>query len=298
MDPEALLQLLAERQWIDHEDAERLLHEYEEQPDDLFDFLEASGVGAKPDLLQAVAEARETEFIDLGKVQFPPQLFDAVPADLVRIYRCVPVHNSKDILKVCLADPLDDVATGELAAILGRPIRVLVADPDLVDELVEKRLRGTLASASAVESVPTAMVAASLGAPGESPEEPEPVGRSGHSWLYALALLAFAAAATSAVYLHQRGTLKAANELISEFDTLQEQRDLENLSLDRRAFGLEQKLEKFNKELDRASADAVRIAQLEAELRRLEGRFHTLLEIVPEDARPQAADEATKSPAD
>ena len=285
MDPEALLHLLAERDWLDREDAERLLCEYEEQNDDLFDFLEASGVGTKIDVLQAVAEARGTEFVDLGASGFPPQLFDSMPVDLVRIYRCVPVHDSKELLKVCLADPLDDVAAEELAAILERPMRVLIADPAVVEELVDRKLTGTLSSAAPVESVKTAPVSASLGTTETAGEEgvyPRP---SGSGWLYALVLCAFAAAGTSAVYLHQRGTLKAANELVAEFDALQEQEDLENLALDRRAYELEQKLDKFDKELDRASADAVRIAQLEAELRRLEGRIQALLEILPDEAK-------------
>jgi hypothetical protein len=298
MDPESLLNLLAEQHWIEVEDAERLLHEYEEQSAELFDFLEASGVGAKVDILQVTAEARGTEFVDLDKVEFPPKLFDSVPVDVVRIYRCVPIHDSKEFLKVCLADPLDDAAAEELAAVLGRPIKVVVADPLLVEELVERKIRGTLSSAPSVEAIKTAPVAASMGTAELLQEDTGPAGAPSYVWLYVWALLAFAAAGTSAVYLHQRGTLAAANELIAEFDTLQEQRDLENLALDRRAYELEQKLEKFDTELDRSSADAVRIVQLETELRRLEGRLQGLLEILPEDANSRAPASDTQPPAD
>jgi hypothetical protein len=298
MDPEALLNLLAEQRWIEVEDAERLLHEYEEQSADLFDFLEASGVGAKVDILGVAAEARGTEFVDLDKVEFPPKLFDSVPVDVVRIYRCVPIHDSKELLKVCLADPLDDAAAEELAAVLGRSIKVVVADPLLVEELVESKIRGTLSSAPSVGAIKTAPVAASMGTAEVLQEDTGPTGAPSYAWLYVWALLAFAAAGTSAVYLHQRGTLAAANELIAEFDTLQEQRDLENLALERRAYELEQKLEKFDTELDRSSADAIRIAQLETELRRLEGRLQTLLEILPEDANLRAPASDTQTPAD
>lgn len=298
MDPEALLNLLAEQHWIENEDAERLLHEYETQSVELFDFLEASGVGSKIEILQVAAEARGTEFVGLDKVEFPPKLFDSVPLDVVRIYRCVPIHDSKEQLKVCLADPLDDLAAEELATILGRPIKVVVADPLLVEDLVERRVRGTLSFAPSVEVIKTAPVAASMGAVELLQEDSRTVGAPSNTWLYAWALLAFAAAATSAVYLHQRGTLTAANKLITEFDMLQEQRDLANLALDRRAYDLEQMLEKFDTELDRASADTVRIAQLDAELRRLEGRLQTLAEILPEDANSRNPASFPQPPAD
>ena len=296
MDPEALLKLLAERHWIEREDAERLLLEFEEQQEDLFVFLEASGVGSKLEILGTVAEALGSEFIDLRKAEFPPKLFDCIPPDLVRIYRCVPVHDSEEVLKLCLSDPLDDAAVWELATLLSRRISVLVADPSAVDELVERKLGGTLNSSPLVEAVKTAPVAASLGTselPGQVDQTIQP---ATYSWLYAWGLLAFTAAATSAVYLHQRGTLKAASELIGEFDAVQEQRHVENLALDRRAYELEQQLERFDGELDRASADAVRLAQLEAELRRLEGRFQTLLEILPEAAKSQESDEPSQTP--
>jgi hypothetical protein len=298
MDPEALLNLLAEQHWIENEDAERLLHEYETQSVELFDFLEASGVGSKIEILQVAAEARGTEFVGLDKVEFPPKLFDSVPLDVVRIYRCVPIHDSKEQLKLCLADPLDDLAAEELATILGRPIKVVVADPLLVEDLVERRVRGTLSFAPSVEVIKTAPVAASMGAVELLQEDSRTVGAPSNTWLYAWALLAFAAAATSAVYLHQRGTLTAANKLITEFDMLQEQRDLANLALDRRAYDLEQMLEKFDTELDRASADTVRIAQLDAELRRLEGRLQTLAEILPEDANSRNPASFPQPPAD
>lgn len=296
MDPEALLRLLAEQNWIEDEDAERLLLEFDEQKDDLFVFLEASGVGSRNEILQAVADARGTEFVDLGKAEFPPKLFASVPSDLVRIYRCVPVHDSEEVLKVCLADPLDDAAAQELEALLGRQIKVLVADPSAVEELVERKIGGTLSSSPLVEAVKTAPVAASLGTSEPLGQVDQPLRTPTYGWFYALALLAFAAAGTSAVYLHQRGTLKAANELIGEFDAVQEQRDLENLALNRRAHELEKQLNRFDVELDRASADAVRIAQLEAELRRLEGRFQALLEILPEEAKSQASANPSPTP--
>lgn len=293
MDPKALLRLLAERNWIEGDDAERLLSEFEEQKYDLFVFLEASGVGSRMEILEAIAEARGTEFVDLGNVEFPPELFDSIPEDLVRIYRCVPVYDSEEVLKICLTDPLDDIAARELASFLGRRIKFLIADPSAVEELVERKVGGTLNSSPLVEVVKTAPVAASLGT---SEQTEQSVQTKNNGWLYALAVLAFAAAGTSAVYLHQRGTLKAANELIGDFDTVQEERELEILALDQRAHELEKLLRRFDAELDRASADTVRIAQLEAELRRLEGRFLAMLEILPEDVKSKVSENPSAPP--
>jgi hypothetical protein len=133
---------------------------------------------------------------------------------------------------------------------------------------------------------------------GEPAREPSPAPRSSSGgWLYASALLALAAAVTSATYLKQRDTLKTASALVGEFESLQEQTDLEQLATERITIELGQRLEEIERGLDRVSADAIRIAQVETELRRLEGRLQTFEEIVPgsDIETPQADPQASNS---
>lgn len=298
MDHELLLRLLVEQGWVESPDLERLLADYEAGDKELFEFLEASGVGAKEDVLQAIAEARGLDVVDLKSAQFPPGLLDSIPEDLIRIYRCIPVQDSTDLLKVCLADPLDNVAIDELRNLLGRPIQVLIADPDLVEDLVAKRLSDHPHRAESLVGAESALVAASIGdhAPIQEPTAASNGRRGG--WFYAAALLAVAATATSAIYLQQRGTLKTANTLIEQFEDLQEQKDLEQLATQRLASDLGDRLAEIERDLDRVSADAIRIAQLEAEIRRLEGRLQALGDIVPYEATEVGERDIKSTPTD
>jgi hypothetical protein len=291
MDPEALLKLLADSHWIEKDDAARLLSEYEASSQGLFDLLEASGVGSKKDILRVVADALNTELVDLESSEFPPGLFNALPAEIARIYRCVPIHDSNDMLKVCLVDPLDSAAVAELANLLKRKVRVVVADPDSVEKLVDAQVSGSLAESPQVRALKTAPVAASMGSDSSGQGQNNVTAAEPRmGWLYAFAALAVAATATSAVYLQQRGTMKAAEALVTEFDSQQEQNDLEHLATERSLVDMQSRLNKVAKDLDRASADAIRISQLEAELRRLEGRLHTLAGILPEQEKPSPED--------
>lgn len=282
MDPEALLRLLVGQGWVDPADFQRLLEDYETANQELFDFLEASGVGSKDDVLKAVAESLGLETVDLKSVEFPRGLLECVPEDLSRIYRCVPIEDSADCLKLCLSDPLDDTAVSELRNHLARPIEVVIADPDVVEELVVKRLSGRFDTRSAFIGADNGTASGSVGSQElihESP--PQPVGASA-GWFYAGALLALAAAATSAIYLQQRGTVKTTNFLVEKFGSLQEQADLEQLATERLTDELGGRLAEIERDLDGVSADAIRIAQLEAELRRLEGRLQALWQIIPD----------------
>jgi hypothetical protein len=299
MDPEALIRLLAQSGWVEPEDSDRLLEDYESGAvrEGLFDFLEASGVGSKQEVLRVVAEARGVEFVDLNDVEFPSRLLDSVPQDLRRIYRCIPIYDSTDSLKICLSDPLDDVAVDELRNLLGRRVDIAIADPDLVDALLERSLSGPMEQTSTITAPSTDLLTASTGT-GEPAREPSPAPRSSSGgWLYASALLALAAAVTSATYLKQRDTLKTASALVGEFESLQEQTDLEQLATERITIELGQRLEEIERGLDRVSADAIRIAQVATELRRLEGRLQTFEEIVPgsDIETPQADPQASNS---
>ncbi len=299
MDPEALIRLLAQSGWVEPEDSDRLLEDYESGAvrEGLFDFLEASGVGSKQEVLRVVAEARGVEFVDLNDVEFPSRLLDSVPQDLRRIYRCIPIYDSTDSLKICLSDPLDDVAVDELRNLLGRRVDIAIADPDLVDALLERSSSGPMEQTSTITAPSTDLLTASTGT-GEPAREPSPAPRSSSGgWLYASALLALAAAVTSATYLKQRDTLKTASALVGEFESLQEQTDLEQLATERITIELGQRLEEIERGLDRVSADAIRIAQVATELRRLEGRLQTFEEIVPgsDIETPQADPQASNS---
>ena len=294
MDPETLLKILADLGWIGPDDLDRLLEDYESGSIGLFDFLEGSGLGSKRDVLDAIAEARGLEMVDLALVEFPPRLFDSVPDDIIRIYRCVPIHDSSDVLKICLKDALDDVAVVELENLLKRRIQVVLADPDAVEEVVQKRLEGSL---NVSPSFKTAPVTASLGMDPATAALPNQRRTSGLR-MVALAILAASATGTAALYLGQQDSAHASGARFEQFDALLETHRLSRLAVAQEIRDLEQELEKLAALLARNEVGTIKLEQLEEGIHRLEGKVESLNEIqVPMESsngtgeNPYAAEE-------
>ena len=276
MDPETLIRLMSERGWIDSKDVDRLLDDYDSSGQDLFDFLEASGVGSKQEVLKEVAEFKGTEIVDLKTVEFPPPLLDAIPDDLVRIYRCIPIHDSTDELKICLYDPLDDAAVVELEKLLGRHIKVVIADPDDVEDRVQQRLSGSSISSPSAKSAP---VFASLGVKADADHDAQRYSRRSGIRMVSLALLAASTTAVAALYMGQQHSAQAAKTLLEEFKAFQESHRLSRLTWEQEVREIELEIEKLGSLLDRSEVDAIKLSQLEDGMRRLEGKIEALREI-------------------
>ena len=287
MDPETLLKILADLGWIGLDDVDRLLEDYESGAFSLFDFLEGSGLGSKRDILNAIAEARGLEVVDLASVEFPPGLFDSIPDDIVRIYRSVPIHDSSDLLKVCLKDPLDDVAVGELANLLKRRIQVVLADPDAVEEVVQKRLEGSLNVSSSFKTMP---VTASLGMDPTTATVPKQSRTSGLR-MVALAILAASATGTAALYLGQQNSADVSGARFEQFEALLETHRLSRLAVAQEIRDLEQELEKLATLLARNEVGTIKLEQLEEGIHRLEGKVESLKEIQVPAASSNGTDE-------
>ena len=142
MDSHALIELLAQNGLIQGAEVARLAEIADEESADLFTALEAAGCGGKDEILKSIAEFKELDFLDLRDATIPPQLLKELPPDVMRIYRCFPTFVSVDLCKVCMVDPLDDVARSELSRLLGKSVEVVVADPELVEAMVQTVLEG------------------------------------------------------------------------------------------------------------------------------------------------------------
>jgi hypothetical protein len=287
MDPEALFRLLLDEGWVEAADLERLLEDFEAGSLDLFDFLEASGVGAKQDILRMIATAHGWESVDFGNFQFSHDLNKSISEDLMRIYRCVPIHDSPDVLKVCFVDPLDDVAIDELRKLLGRRIEVVIADPHDIEE----RVRAIVDDASFDFSpAGTALEGASEG--GDQTAQVDDSRRSyGRGIRMAtLAMLAASAAAVTFMHMRQRHSSQAVKVVLEEFEAYKEDHRSSQLTWERQARDLKLELDRLGNLLKRGEAEATKFAQLEAGIQRLEGKLESLTEI---KSLGNSADEST-----
>src|ERR1700739_4548768 len=76
-----------------------------------------------------VAERYRKEFIDLREQRIDPELFRAIPADLMFRYNFVPLEVHNNLLSIAAADPGQVQMSDELPLLLGKKLSIKVATP-------------------------------------------------------------------------------------------------------------------------------------------------------------------------
>lgn len=83
------------------------------------------------------AESSSVDYIDLAHTPIAPDVFDAIPEDVVRRFQAVPVSESGGYLVVALADPLNFEALDTLPHIIGREITPVCATPSAIEQTIK-----------------------------------------------------------------------------------------------------------------------------------------------------------------
>jgi len=277
MNPESLIETLKEIGLMEAEDGERFLKDAEST--DIFILLEAAGFGSKEEVLRTVADCRGFEYLNLRGTQFPPELLRDMPLHVMRIFRCFPTHVSNDVSKVCFVDPLDDLAVIDLQKVLGTRVEVVVADPDLVHEILAGLLADSPDLPALTDDSRTALVAASLGSMRDEVKTASSSYHLGGLRMVALALFVVSAVATAALYSGQGESAQSVQTLLEEFDAFTRSHQIARLALEEEIRGVEREFGKLIRLLERNEVDVIKLGQLEAETHRLEGLMEGLNQI-------------------
>ncbi len=102
------------------------------------DVLVEQGVLSEHDVLAALASQFGMDLISLRGVDIPREVLDAVPADVARRYRVVPVYKTDDVLTVALSDPLDVDNLDTLRYRLKCPVEAVVAPRDEIQVSLDR----------------------------------------------------------------------------------------------------------------------------------------------------------------
>lgn len=287
MDPHAVIDLLAENGLLESEDAKRLSAIADIESADIFEALEAAGCGNRTEVLRSIAELKELEFLDLRSAVLPPQLLQELPRDLMRIYKCFPVFVSVDLCKVCMVDPLDAAACSELSRLITKPVRPVVADPDLVEATLEHALGDSSDNASPLGDPPTALVAASLGT-AAPPHVVVPLENDSREprWVWVFSLLAVAVVAVAALYLGQKRSAGSATQLMADLEAHKKDSGFSTLSAEKEMREIELELRKLRELLEKNEVDAISLQQLEAGVQKLEGKIESIADISNRSTAP------------
>lgn len=134
-----LIGLLQERGMIDDMQLEEVSAEHERTGRPVSQILVDYGLVDKETLLQIMAEHLATEVVHPTEEDLTPEILEAIPASVARMYRCIPVAVFGNTVQVALANPLNPELIDELAYTLGKEVQVVVADPDFVEEIIGKK---------------------------------------------------------------------------------------------------------------------------------------------------------------
>ena len=99
----------------------------------------------EPDYLAAVARLLDTEVVDLSAHPISPAIGNTVPAALARMYAAVPVRLDGEAMVFAVADWPSPAATDDLAFVLSRPVRYVMAAQAEVEGTLQ-RLYGSSGS--------------------------------------------------------------------------------------------------------------------------------------------------------
>ena len=99
---------------------------------------------AGPEVHDDVAESRALAariglpFDPLDEFHIDPELFRAIPVDVMLRYQFLPLSADGEVLRVVMADPSNVVQLNEVEQVLARPLEVVVGPPSRIADILEK----------------------------------------------------------------------------------------------------------------------------------------------------------------
>jgi type IV pilus assembly protein PilB len=133
-----LLSLVKEQGLLDDLQYEDVISEMQRTNAPAIQVLQDFGIMKLDDILHVQAHYLGTEVISLRDREISTDLLQAIPANVARMYRCVPVGLNNDVLQVAVAEPLDPAKADEINFTAKRDVQIVVADPTDIDKTIER----------------------------------------------------------------------------------------------------------------------------------------------------------------
>jgi type IV pilus assembly protein PilB len=133
-----LLSLVRDQGLLDDLQYEEVVAELKRSGAPVFQLLQDFGIMKVDDILHVMASNLGTEVVSLRDREYSPELLKTIPANVARMYHCMPVALKNGTLQVALADPLDPAHADEVGFASKRDVQVVVADPAEIEKAVER----------------------------------------------------------------------------------------------------------------------------------------------------------------
>jgi type IV pilus assembly protein PilB len=133
-----LLSLIKEQGLIDDLQYEEVVGELKRSNAPVMQVLQDFGIMKLDDILHVMATHIGAEIVSLKDREFSPELLDAVPANVARMYHCIPIALHNGTVQIALADPLDPAKPDEIHFAIKRDVQIVVADPGEIEKTIER----------------------------------------------------------------------------------------------------------------------------------------------------------------
>jgi type IV pilus assembly protein PilB len=133
-----LLSLVREQGLIDDLQYEEVAAEIKRSGAPAIQLLQDFGIMRLEDVLHVMASNLGTEVVSLRDRELSPELLKTIPANVARMYHCVPVAMNNGTVQVALAEPLDPATADEIGFASKREVQVVVADPAEIENAIER----------------------------------------------------------------------------------------------------------------------------------------------------------------
>ncbi len=143
MERKELGQILLEKGLITTAQLEEILELQKETKKFIGELLVEKGYVKKEDILMALTEQQNADYVDLYKVkEIKPEVVKLIDENIARRFVCIPIAKSEDTLFVAIKDPLDIVAIDNLRRLTGLKIKIFKADEYKIIEFIDRFFSG------------------------------------------------------------------------------------------------------------------------------------------------------------
>jgi type IV pilus assembly protein PilB len=136
--PQRLGEVLVEYALITREQRRSALEKQKDSGKRLGEILVEDGVLTRDELNWALGNLLGIPYVELDASMVDPEAVRAVPMELLRRYRAVPMIRFGNELTVALADPTDSQAVADISAVTGAEVKLAMADAAAVEEVLGK----------------------------------------------------------------------------------------------------------------------------------------------------------------
>jgi len=133
-----LLALMQEQGLIDDLQYEEVVAELKRNATPVAQILQDFGIMKLDDILHVMAAHIGADVVSLRDRDYPPELVQTVPANVARMYQCLPVGMDNGAVQIALVDPLDPGKADEIHFAIKRDVQIVVADPVEIKKTIER----------------------------------------------------------------------------------------------------------------------------------------------------------------